>query len=99
MSKKPVEHNYELRMKIMQLLSEEVAYYYRYFENGIGATREEIKREMDWLREHNFAIHAKGLFSEDGEVAGSGFMKKERIHMTYEEYLEHLESQFKSDKG
>lgn len=50
------------------------AFYYLYFERKLGWSRAEVKIEMDELRELGYVEYVKGLFSEDGKTAGSGFV-------------------------
>lgn len=52
--------------------NDEWCYPYAYFEGG-GYDRKQLKVAMTKLRERGFVYYARGLMTEEGEVAGSGF--------------------------
>ena len=65
----------DLQIKILEAFfeDEELAYNYSYFEEKTGANRQEIKKIMDRLRKNEVVEYVKGLMTEEGELAGSGF--------------------------
>jgi len=80
----------ELKIKILELFgdSDEDVYYYRYFEKNTGEPRKRIKKVMDGLRNCGMVEHIKGLFDDDGMVAGSGFaLTREATQYSVREWI------------
>ena len=63
----------ENEVKIIRALSDEYYYPYSYIEDETGLSRSEAKESIDKLRIVGVVRFARGLMTEDGEVAGSGF--------------------------
>lgn len=83
----------ELQIKIIEsfLEDEELAYNYNYFIRKTGATKEEIKEIMTQLRRSGMVDYVRGLMTENGEVAGSGFELSTRAtQWSVKEWLEEL---------
>ena len=93
----------DLKIKIIEAFLEDssLAYNYGYFEDRTGASREEIKKIMDGLRVSGQVEYVKGLMSEDGEVAGSGFeLSYGAMQWSIREWLVELKKiQNDTDKG
>lgn len=53
--------------------NDEWCYPYKYLERITGYDREVLKPHVKKLRELNLVKYERGLMTEDGEVAGSGF--------------------------
>lgn len=49
------------------------AYYFRHVEKATGLTRSQTRRACRTLAGKRLAKYERGLFTEDGEVAGSGY--------------------------
>lgn len=63
----------ENEVKIIRALSDEYYYPYSYIEDETGLSRSEAKESIDKLRMVGVVRFARGLMTEEGEVAGSGF--------------------------
>lgn len=48
-------------------------YMYIWIEDHTGLTRKEAEKAVRELRQAGYLEYVKGLFDEDGQVAGSGF--------------------------
>ena len=70
-----------LRQKLLWYLGgqgeydEDCVYFYEYIEKYTGASRRELKKVMDTLKDEGIVILVRGLISEDGGgYYGSGHM-------------------------
>lgn len=66
----------DLTYKILLSLREgrgELYYPYKHLEADTGYSRAEIKKSLDVLKKIGIVNYARGLMTEEGEVAGSGF--------------------------
>lgn len=65
----------DAQVKVIQVLSEndEWCYPYNHICSETGLTRAEAKQAIDVLRQFGIVEFHRGLITEDGEVAGSGF--------------------------
>lgn len=66
----------QLKIKIIEAFLEgdsDLAFYYSYFEEKTGESRKNIKKVMDELRKAEMVEYVRGLFDDDGQLAGSGF--------------------------
>lgn len=76
----PKQANVQLnknQIAILKVLSDgyggERCYYYRYLEGDTGLDRKTLEIEIKELKKIGFVEAVRGLMTEDGEVAGSGF--------------------------
>lgn len=67
----------ENQNKILSILQhgagEEICYYYRFLVSDTGLDLETVKKEVQELKRLGLVEYVRGLMTEDGEVAGSGF--------------------------
>ena len=83
----------ELKIKIIEAFLEnyELAYRYKYFENKTGENRDRIKKIMDELRRIGMVELVRGLFDDDGQLAGSGFsLTRKATDWSIREWLSEL---------
>lgn len=81
------------RIKILKALIEAddmYCYDYSWLESETGLTRKELEPEVASLRSTGLVEHIKGLMTDDGEVAGSGFQivyaKRQQVRDLIEKY-------------
>ena len=63
----------EKECTILELLSIEVCYGFAYLENVTGLSRSEVCRACRSLARKGLAEYHRGLFNDEGDVAGSGY--------------------------
>ena len=87
--------------KILKVLIEsdpEQAYFYVHFEDKTGLSRDVLQKEMKGLLQSEYVEHRKGLFNDDGMVAGSGFQIKYSKRDEVEKIVKKVVSEPKLDK-
>ena len=64
----------ENQYKILKSLeNDEMCYYYSYIEKETKLSREVLEKEVKTLRKAGLVLYVRGLMTDEGEVAGSGF--------------------------
>lgn len=81
----------ENQYKILAASSDEWCYPYSHFESETGLDRKTLQKEMKQLRELGLMEYVRGLMTEDGEVAGSGFGRPYRNNREIEELIANYE--------
>lgn len=80
----------KIDLAILAALGEqdEYCFPYSYLERRTGYDRKELKPRIKYLREQGYVTYERGLMSEEGEVAGSGFGVKYGKWQEIREYIE-----------
>lgn len=67
---------------------------FKQLDRALPATRAALKAAMDELSEYDLVVFARGLMTDDGEVAGSGYARSdvgEGLHAIYAAMREAIE--------
>lgn len=78
----------KLEEDILAILSgtEEFCYNYDALVGTIGVSRKYLEPAIKHLRENQYITHWKGLMTDDGEVAGSGWCRSSKGNDYVEEH-------------
>lgn len=57
---------------------DDVAFHFRHFERATGLPRDEVRRRVRALARKGLLQYERGLWTDDGEMAGSGYSITEK---------------------
>ena len=57
---------------LSRMSSSDYCFWFKHFDD-LGLTRKELSKEFKILREAGLVYYSKGLMTDEGEVAGSGY--------------------------